>query len=338
MKKINAALLTFLAAVQLASLEWPSSLMNATSVFGQKTDSTVQRGIVLSKTEEVRAAGDGEVLFVMEESSNLSGFPGTLGNAVLVAHEDSLISVYGNLDDLLRVAEAIHVESGAIIGAAKKNPGENEGECFFQVYDMTERITQCFLSIPTQKRRSSGTRWSIANGQAYPLERSKPLNRKIQNHRGNIRHVEAARRTGNIQSDVLPTAETARAPELFKEKEGKLSVGTDIDGSVLHTTMPASIWAKSGYPGEELISQSLRDIAGNERSVQFGLTVERNLKQKTVFRLHCVTDKRFILRTNVPAHAAVPLFFAAPPCSYLRTGLKILPCASPPCTSLYPYR
>lgn len=285
MKKINAALLTFLAAVQLASLEWPSSLMNATSVFGQKTDSTVQRGIVLSKTEEVRAAGDGEVLFVMEESSNLSGFPGTLGNAVLVAHEDSLISVYGNLDDLLRVAESIQVESGAIIGAAKKNPGENEGDCFFQVYDTDRKNLlnpQMLLpSIPDSKapviRNASAV--SIANGQAYPLGTLKTLK---QGKYRIIAEIFDTVNSGNAElgifraSVLVNGAETASVPfELFKEKEGKLSVGTDIDGSVLYTDdARLNLGEIRISRGRADITIVARDIAGNERSVQFGLTVE----------------------------------------------------------------
>ena len=120
---MNRTIMTalILAATVLAgasAFEWPVSELYPVSIFGQKKEQSVECGIVLEKTELVRAAGNGTVLLTIDSGYSPHGFPGTLGNAVIVAHDEGLVTIYGNLSSLDRIEQRTTVETGTILGEA----------------------------------------------------------------------------------------------------------------------------------------------------------------------------------------------------------------------------
>ncbi|MCQ2592906.1 MAG: hypothetical protein MJ188_09000 [Treponema sp.] len=95
------SILLFTAA-KIYAFDWPQNNSDDTSIksyFGQKRGNTISSSLIFSDPEEVKCIEDGRVLILMlEEDDDSVFFPSTLGNSTIIAHDDSLLSVYGNFD------------------------------------------------------------------------------------------------------------------------------------------------------------------------------------------------------------------------------------------------
>ena len=143
MKKILLIAAILLAGITVFSFDWPQadvSKKSFTSYFGQNRGGILSTSVIFSEPEEVRAAEDGYITAIITEAQDDSVFfPSTLGTAVILAHNDELISVYGNLDpETLTIKnENEHtIDAGAII-ASSGNSGyqENHGNLEFKIID-----------------------------------------------------------------------------------------------------------------------------------------------------------------------------------------------------------
>ena len=92
----------FLAALPLTAFDWPQNeVMSDTfySYFGQLRGGIISTSLVFADASDIKAADNGYVVAVINEYDDDSVFfPSTLGNAVILAHDDDLITVYGNID------------------------------------------------------------------------------------------------------------------------------------------------------------------------------------------------------------------------------------------------
>ena len=143
MKKILLIAAILFAGITVFSFDWPQadvSKKSFTSYFGQNRGGILSTSVIFSEPEEVRAAEDGYITAIITEAQDDSVFfPSTLGTAVILAHNDELISVYGNLDpETLTIKnENEHtIDAGAII-ASSGNSGyqENHGNLEFKIID-----------------------------------------------------------------------------------------------------------------------------------------------------------------------------------------------------------
>lgn len=103
MKKTAAFLISLVLIFSAAfSVEWPQEEFNKDAVlsyFGQNIEGTISTSLIFKDPAEVKAINDGKILIILEEADDSSFFPSTLGTAVILCHDDDLISVYANLDD-----------------------------------------------------------------------------------------------------------------------------------------------------------------------------------------------------------------------------------------------
>ncbi len=110
MKKLITPVFILFLALPLAAFEWPVKNIKAesfTSYFAQKRGNTISSSILIEplpeKTEEkiipeVNACDEGNILIVISDYKEENDFfPSTLGQAVIISHDDNIISVYGNL-------------------------------------------------------------------------------------------------------------------------------------------------------------------------------------------------------------------------------------------------
>ncbi len=143
MKKTLLITTCFLICASALCFDWPQSEVTKNSFnsyFGQNRGGILSTSVVFSEPDEVKAAEDGYITAIITENSDdCDFFPSTLGTAVILAHNDDLISVYGNLDaDTLTLNnEKEHsIDSGAII-ASSGNSGyqENNGNLEFKIID-----------------------------------------------------------------------------------------------------------------------------------------------------------------------------------------------------------
>lgn len=87
------------ASASVFSFDWPQQEVLSEhffSYFGQLRGGTIGTSLVFADTESVKSVENGKKLVVIEESDNF--FPSTLGNAVILQHEDNIQTIYANLD------------------------------------------------------------------------------------------------------------------------------------------------------------------------------------------------------------------------------------------------
>ena len=143
MKKILIIAAVLFAGIAVFCFDWPQAEVSKNSFnsyFGQNRGGILSTSVIFSEPEEVKAAEDGYITVILTEPQDDSDFfPSTLGTAVILAHNDDLISVYGNLDSetLTIKNENEHtIDAGAII-ASTGNSGyqENNSNLEFKIID-----------------------------------------------------------------------------------------------------------------------------------------------------------------------------------------------------------
>lgn len=143
MKKTLISTLLILTGLSAFCFDWPQAEVTKdsfNSYFGQNRGGTLSTSVIFSEPEEVKAAENGYITAILTENSDDSEFfPSTLGTAVILAHNDELISVYGNLDaETLTIKnEKEHTLDGGAIIASSGNSGyqENNSNLEFKIID-----------------------------------------------------------------------------------------------------------------------------------------------------------------------------------------------------------
>ncbi len=143
MKKTIAVLATVFLIFAVFAFDWPQTEVSKdsfNSYFGQNRGNIISTSVIFSEPEEIKAAENGYVLAVLTENSDDSDFfPSTLGTAVILAHTDNLLSVYGNIDTdslTLKNEDEKFVDSGATIGYAGSSGYQTEHDNLeFQIID-----------------------------------------------------------------------------------------------------------------------------------------------------------------------------------------------------------
>ncbi len=141
MKKLITLMIITLTAFAAFCFDWPQADVTKdsfNSYFGQNRGGILSTSIIFSEPEEIKAAENGYITAIITENNDDSDFfPSTLGTAVIIAHNDELVSVYGNLDaeTLTLKNENEHtIDAGATI-ASSGNSGfqENHGNLEFKI-------------------------------------------------------------------------------------------------------------------------------------------------------------------------------------------------------------
>ena len=280
-----AIICTVAAVAGSSALEWPVAEVRPGRFFAQRAESSIERGITLENAEIVRSAGNGTLVFSMKQNRNMSGFPGTLGNAVNIAHDDSLISVYGNLDSLERLDTRTTVETGTILASAGTSGWTKRGALLFQVVDQERKTMLNPLLVLPSRPDSRGP--SIKNVIAVaPNNQIATLGTAKYIRQGKYR----------LYADILDTidgSQIALAPfrvsvllngsecmtipfEVLKEKGGKLYLDSpEYTTETLYSDSDRMyLGALTINRGRADIAIIARDTAGNERSALFSLQVE----------------------------------------------------------------
>ncbi len=102
MKKILSILTAVFSCFAASAFDWPQAQVVQSdqfySYFGQLRGDTISTSLIFSDPTEIKASEKGSVTIVINEYADSTDFfPSTLGNAVIIAHADSMLTVYGNL-------------------------------------------------------------------------------------------------------------------------------------------------------------------------------------------------------------------------------------------------
>lgn len=126
------------------SFEWPQALQVMSdsfySYFGQLRGETISNSLIFSEPSEVKAAEDGYLTILISEYNDYTDFfPSTLGNAVIIAHNDNLLTVYGNLDSESipkEIENCTNIKTGTNIGNSGSSAWQQgHSSLEFQVID-----------------------------------------------------------------------------------------------------------------------------------------------------------------------------------------------------------
>ncbi|AEE17088.1 M23 family metallopeptidase [Treponema brennaborense] len=134
---LSGVLLSIHAA---AAFDWPQTPVYADSfysLFGQLRGTVFGTSLIFTEPEEITAAGDGIVLVeIGGESGEMGWFDSPLGNTVIVAHNDKLLSVYANLETVALDDQAEQVSIGTPLGKSGSS-GWQQGKSSleFQIVD-----------------------------------------------------------------------------------------------------------------------------------------------------------------------------------------------------------
>ncbi|MDD5789842.1 MAG: hypothetical protein PUE30_04890 [Spirochaetia bacterium] len=143
MKKLRIFTALFFLSANAFCFDWPQDeIMSDTffNYFAHIRGGVVNPSIVFSDSGEVKTSGAGTVTAVLSEHDEEGDlFESTLGNAVIIAHEDSLVSVYANLNSAGQEERygLSEVETAASLGSCGSS-GWQEGNALleFQMIDL----------------------------------------------------------------------------------------------------------------------------------------------------------------------------------------------------------
>ena len=133
---------------ELPALEWPSDTQDFLRLFGQRIGkNTFEQGLVFKEVTTVRAADNGILLIALDKKYGTGAFPSTLGNALVLLHDDGLQTVYGNLDDTTVFRTRVAIESTAVIGRTGNSGWGKPDHLIFQVSDNQKKVSiRCYCS------------------------------------------------------------------------------------------------------------------------------------------------------------------------------------------------
>lgn len=266
--------------------DWPQANINSDSFFsffGQKRGGIISPSLIFAESEVAKATDDGEIsIIIMEHEDGFNWFESTLGTAAVVNHEDSLVTVYGNLDTdgfNNTLYEAPRVATGTEF-APTGNSAWQESDSYleFQIIDTkNENYVNPLILMPRIGQSDSltvtGIQLKNKFGKIYDLETQK-------NIPSGVYKIYKKRQSKAIpyKTTVLVNgSETERITyDTIKQKESELAVqGRNLySTSELYTEDDTMLMGELYLPnGKDTISVIVTEFSGKEHSRVFNLTV-----------------------------------------------------------------
>jgi hypothetical protein len=281
----SLALLLAISLGTLAAFEWPVPEPHPVRFFGQRAFGVTERGVVLEKADSIRASGHGTLLIAMTQNRDMSGFPSTLGNAAVLSHDEGLMTIYGNLDSVDRIAERKTVETGDILANAGTSAWGRPGMAIFQVVDREKRtVLNPLLLLPTLSDKKAPVIRNVvvvtASNQTWPLGSIKTLRqgkyKLFAEVPDNIDGSSAELAPFRITIQVNGKEYSSIPFEILQEKTGELYLSDpDFTWKKLYVDQERMYLGELSLTrGRADISIIAKDAVGNERSVLFGLQIE----------------------------------------------------------------
>ena len=276
-----AIALAFAFAAAGAAFDWPQNAIQSDSFysyFGQLRGGTINPSLIFTDIEDIKAADCGTVIAVISEHTDGSDlFESTLGNAVIVAHDDHLLTVYANLDQdgLTGSAAPGRVETGTVFGTCG-NSGWQQGmaNLEFQVIDTKNRafINPRVLMPRLGKELDLTIQELVAvsrKGAEYPFSTSKRLpagTYYLYRRRQDI--AMPYRTTVFINGASVETV----AYDMLVQKDGKLCTSgrKNYPAALLYPDSRRQLLAEIPIPkGRNAITVAVTDILGKETTLTY---------------------------------------------------------------------
>ena len=293
-KKIFLASFILLLSFNLFSFDWPqmeTASDSFYSYFGQLRGNTIESSLVFKDSSEVKAADKGNVIAIIKEHDNDFGwFESTLGNAVIVAHDNDLTTVYANLDEETMPKDLPSnsaISTGTFLGSSG-NSGWQEGQsCLeFQVLDVKNKAAiNPRILMPRVGKELPLTISELTLDDRDGKTTYLNLNRKIKSGVYTVYYLRQTvavpyRTTISINGAVVESI----SYDMLKEKNGRLCIENSVEGNAEEAR---SYSKDSLYPddkrqllgqvrltnGRNTLTVSIADILGERKSISYTLDV-----------------------------------------------------------------
>ncbi len=160
----------------LYAFDWAQKPVRASSLFSEIRGDSFNAGVVFASPGEVAVAEEGHVIMMLaSNSSNMGWFESPLGNAVIVAHKNDMMSVYSNLNNIRLEQGKREVVAGEVLGVSGQSAWSDGSEgAGFQIMDtkMKRLINPAVLmqDLPQSQRVPvTGVIAVNRNGESFPL-------------------------------------------------------------------------------------------------------------------------------------------------------------------------
>ncbi|MBP3709376.1 MAG: M23 family metallopeptidase [Treponema sp.] len=284
-KRIIPLLLT-VAIIPLFAFDWPQEAIISDiffSYFGQLRGETVSTSLIFADTSDIKAADDGYIISIINEYDDDSCFfPSTLGNAVIIAHENSLLTVYGNIDKET-LNESLYTQTtatkGMILGTSG-NAGWQQGHSSleFQTIDMANgnainpRIllprvgTELALTLTgITLENTSGTKYELLAQRRLPAGIYRVYRRRQEVAMPYKTRVSI---NGVIVDEIAYDQLIQNGTKLYAVGRKNYSKEVLYPEQGLHLLGEITL-----TPGRNTLGMTLTDILGAETSTAYSLTI-----------------------------------------------------------------
>ena len=280
MKKLIFGLSALLAISTIFAFNWPQNEILSDSFysyFAQFRGGTIGNSLVFSESKEVKAADSGRVLAVISEHDEDELFESTLGNAVVLTHKDSLITVYANLDseNLESLYALKDVETGTSFGTTGTSSWqEGEGCLEFQVLDMKNHtyVNPRILMPRIGKEYILSIKNVIAvskNGVSYDLSTVKSMPSGVYKIYRERQEIAMPYKTTVYVNGVVSETLTY---DTLSEKDGRIAVSgkKNYDVATMYPDNERAFLGEITIPkGKTQIMVVVQDILGKERQATY---------------------------------------------------------------------
>lgn len=288
MKKSIYAAAFLLASLCIFALEWPTETPSFLTFFGQRGEgrNDFSPGLVFGGVQTARASEYGKHLITIEQKRGRNRFPSTLGNAVILIHEDGLQTVYGNLESADAFASRAQTDDNlSIIGKTGKSGWGEENSLIFQVMDTEKRVfINPLLLLPavndTVPPQIQNVFLTNSAGQTFNLSSVRTVKQGSYDLYANIfdRMQKDGRDFIPLRINVLLNGAdiTALAFEVLAGNGKELNLqNAGVTGTLLYGKPGVMYLGKiSVISGKTELTVNARDITGNEKTETFSFYVE----------------------------------------------------------------
>lgn len=282
-KQLLIASLITVSCIQAFTFGWPQREIDSDSFltyFAQLRGGLMSPSLVFTGSEEIKTADEGFVTAVLSEHDEESSlFESTLGNAVIVAHKDNLLTVYANLsaDGQEERYNLAHVEQDTLLGECGSS-GWQEGNALleFQVIDLEAKS---FVNPRILMPRF---------GKEHPLEIKDVclVNRKGEEFNFNSQkriqsgtyYIYFARQDNAMPYKTTVLVNGAEADSItydtLVQKNGKLCTNgrKNYSAALVYPDNKKQLASEISIPkGKSKITIVMRDILGNEVSLTYSI-------------------------------------------------------------------
>ncbi len=123
--KLIFCIIFLFASSFLMAFEWPVDVENGNSQiktnFAENRGTSFAKGFVFSTSENIKSSEDGVVLVHLNpENSYYENFSSTLDNALILVHQDKMLSVYSGFEQVNQDIFSGEIPVGTILGSVNK--------------------------------------------------------------------------------------------------------------------------------------------------------------------------------------------------------------------------